>query len=348
MPEDTGKKILVTGGAGYIGSHAIVSLIMSGYEVVSADNFSNSFEEVFRRIKLMTGKEVRNYNMDLQSSDFIDIIFKDNPDIMAVMHFAAFKSVPESVKKPELYYSNNIFSLINMLSSMRKFRCKNLVFSSSCSVYGNSRALPVNELTTLGKHESPYGFTKLKCEEIISDLVSNFKGMNAVSLRYFNPVGAHPSGMIGENPRKPAANLVPSIIKSTMIGGAKFTIHGNDYDTRDGTCIRDYVHVCDIADAHVMALKYMEDSKSVSHEIFNLGTGEGVTVAEAITAFEKSTGKKVSYDIGPKRDGDIPAVYSDSSKAEKILGWKPKLDIGEMMRSSWEWEKNKKKKSSFV
>jgi UDP-glucose 4-epimerase len=342
MPERPGK-ILVTGGAGYIGSHAIISLIENGFSVVSVDNFSNSFESTIHRIEEITGANIRNYNMNLRQEGFIDIVFRDNPDITAVMHFAASKSVPESIESPELYYRNNLFPLINILSCMKEFGCKNIVFSSSCSVYGNSKVLPVNELTPIGTSESPYGFTKLKCEEIISDFISNDKDFKAISLRYFNPAGAHPSGKIGEKSRKPINNLFPAITKAVFEKEGMITIHGNDYGTRDGTCIRDYVHVCDIADAHVLALKQLDKSNGGTHEVFNLGTGEGVTVMEAIMAFEEATGKKVPYNIGKRRDGDIQEIYSDSSKSENILGWKPKYGIKEMMASAWKWEKARTK-----
>ena len=335
-------KILITGGAGYIGSHTIIEVVEKTLgEVISADNFIRSSSRTFERIKNITGKKIINCNVDLCDKEKTKKIFFENPDIKGVIHFAALKSVPESVANPELYYHNNNESLKNILSCLKDFGVKNFIFSSSCSVYGNIDKLPVNEQTPLQKTQSPYGHTKQMGEEIISAFSKTHFDINSIALRYFNPVGAHVSGLIGEVPFGKPDNIVPGITQTAIGMQNQFNIFGNDYKTRDGTCIRDYIHVSDIAYAHVLALEYLLDGKSKSnYEIINLGTGNGVTVLEAVKAFEKASGKKLNYKIAPRRDGDVEAIYSDSSKAEKHLGWKPKYNIEQMMDSAWQWQLN--------
>lgn len=335
------RKVLVTGGAGYIGSHTIIELIENGgWEVISADNYSNSSVKTFERIMAITGKRIKNYAINLCDVNSTKRIFRENPAIEGIIHFAAFKSVPESVEKPLLYYHNNIVSLLNILTCCKEYGISNFIFSSSCSVYGDIKKLPVNENTPLNKAMSPYGFTKQIGEEVINGFTDVNKNIHAISLRYFNPVGAHPSALIGEVPIQQPNNLVPIITRTAAGLQKQMTVYGNTYKTRDGTCIRDYVHVCDIASAHVKALH----SAGVlnGNMVFNLGTGKGVSVLEMIKAFEKVSGKKLNYRIGKKRAGDIPAIFSDSRKAEKVLKWKPKFNLNDMMSTAWEWERNQK------
>ena len=337
--------IIVTGGAGYIGSHTIIELLENtAYNVVSIDNFSNSSSKTFDRIEHITGKKIVNYAIDLCDKKSVENVFEKEKNIVGIIHFAAFKSVPESVSNPCKYYSNNINSLLTILECCLKFNIVNFIFSSSCSVYGNISELPVKETTPLGKSESPYAYTKQIGEEILKDYSKTFLNLKIIALRYFNPVGAHISGLIGEDPINKPTSLVP-VITQTAIGKLKqMTIHGTDYSTRDGSCIRDYIHVTDIAIAHIKALEYIINEKQKRNfSIFNLGTGNGVSVIEAITAFEKISNKKLNYTIGPKRAGDVEAIYSDTSLSEKELGWKTEFTLNEMMDSAWQWELNQQK-----
>lgn len=334
--------IIVTGGAGYIGSHTIIELLTTtNFDVISIDNFSNSSTDTFKRIKQITGKTVKNYNVDLCNLTETIHIFEQEKNIAGIIHFAAFKSVPESVEKPGKYYHNNINSLLNILNCCLKFNIKNFIFSSSCSVYGNINELPVVETTPFGKAESPYAYTKQIGEIMIEDYTKAYPQLSSIALRYFNPVGAHVSGLIGEYPIHKPTSLVP-IITQTAIGKIKqMTVYGKNYDTRDGSCIRDYVHVTDIAAAHIKALNYLIDNKSTSNfSIFNLGTGQGVSVLEAIKSFEKVSGKELNYTIGENRAGDVVAIYSDTSKSENELGWKTNFSLDEMLESAWKWEQN--------
>lgn len=335
------KKILVTGGAGYIGSHTIIELLADpSLEIISADNFMRSTAKTFDRIKKITGKSIINHQVDLCDLNATEELFKKEKNIAAIIHFAALKSVPGSVKEPELYHHNNLESLKNILTCCVKYDVRQLIFSSSCSVYGNIEKLPVNEQTPLGKAQSPYAETKLLSENILKEFAKKNALIKCVSLRYFNPVGAHLSGLIGEI-QFPKENLVP-VITAVAIGQLKeVVVSGNDHPTRDGTCIRDYIHVVDIAIAHVKALGFLEkENSSKNYFVFNLGSGKGVSVKEAIDAFEKASGQKLNYRIGPRRTGDPHAIYSDCSLAEKELGWKPKYSIDEMMSSAWIWERN--------
>jgi len=333
------KTVLVTGGAGYIGSHTIIELLNhGGYEVISADNFFNSSPQSYKQITAITGKSFKTYQLDLCDEKAFDKIFSENK-IDGVIHFAAFKAVGESVELPLKYYHNNISSLVNLLELCLTHKVSNVIFSSSCSVYGNIEKLPVDENTPLPKAESPYAYTKQIGEAMIEDVCKEHKSLNAISLRYFNPVGAHVSGKIGEWPINKPSNLVPLITGSAIGRYPQLTVYGGDYPTRDGTNIRDYVHVSDIANAHVLALDYLLANKNVSnYDVFNLGSGNGVSVLEAISAFEKVSGKKLDYKIGDKRAGDVIAVYSNCNKIEKAFGWKCAHDINSMMKTAWAWE----------
>jgi UDP-glucose 4-epimerase len=341
--------IIITGGAGYIGSHTIIELLENtNLNVVSVDNFSNSNAETFERIKKITGKSVKNYNVDLCDIRETELIFKTEKSIKGIIHFAAYKSVHESVINPHKYYHNNINSLLNVLECCKKYHIPHFIFSSSCSVYGNIDQLPVKETTPVGKAESPYAYTKQVGEEILKDFAIAYPELQVIALRYFNPVGAHMSGLIGELPINKPSNLVP-VITQTAIGKIKeMTVFGKNYDTRDGSCVRDYIHVTDIAIAHVKAFKQLEKGISTANfTIYNLGTGNGVSVLEAIHSFEKISGKKLNYHIGEKRPGDIGAIYSDTTFSEKKLGWKTKFTLDEMMESAWKWEQNLAKQGSL-
>ncbi len=331
------KKILVTGGAGYIGSHTIVELLHSNqYDVISIDNFINSTALTFDYIYKITGQHIQNLPIDLCDFEAVHSFFERHP-IDGIIHFAALKSVPESVSNPLLYYHNNVTSLTNILACVEKFNIQTFVFSSSCAVYGDIESLPVMEALTL-QPKSPYANTKLIGEKIVEDLTNANKRIHSMSLRYFNPVGADQSGLIGEN--KTSENLFQILCK-TASGDLPFlTVYGDDYPTRDGTCIRDYIHVSDIANAHVHALEYLFANKDDSlrrHEIVNLGTGDGLSVNEIIQTFEQVTRIKINTRYGQRRKGDIAAIYSDTQKAEKILNWKAQNDITKMVESSWNW-----------
>jgi UDP-glucose 4-epimerase len=331
-------KVLVTGGCGYIGSHTIVDLINNGFDVVSVDSNIRSSTLLLEGVEKITGKKVRNYKVDLCNLEDTHAVFHENRDIVGVIHFAALKTVPESVADPLFYFQNNLTSLVNVLKCVKEFNIPNMVFSSSCSVYGNTTELPVVEETPLGEAQSPYARTKQMGEQIIEDY-SRVNDTQSILLRYFNPVGAHPSALIGELPLGRPDNLVP-VITQTAIGKIpKLTVYGHDYDTRDGSCIRDYIYVMDIANAHTKALQYLIDQRNTDNcEIFNLGTGNGVTVLESIKAFEKISGVKLNYDLGPRRPGDVIAIYANNSRAKKLLGWEPKTGIEDMMRTAWQWE----------
>ncbi|GEP90458.1 UDP-glucose 4-epimerase [Chitinophaga terrae (ex Kim and Jung 2007)] len=331
-------KVLVTGGCGYIGAHTIVDLINNGFDVVSVDSNIRSTTQLLDGIEKITGKKVRNYKVDLCNLEDTNAVFHENRDIVGVIHFAALKAVGESVHEPLLYFQNNLTSLINVLKCVKEYNVPNLVFSSSCSVYGNTTALPVVEETPLAEAQSPYARTKQMGEKIIEDY-SRVNDTQSILLRYFNPVGAHPSALIGELPLGKPDNLVP-VITQTAIGKIpKLTVFGDDYNTKDGSCVRDYIHVMDIANAHTKALQYLIEHRNESNcEVFNLGTGNGVTVLEAIKAFEKISGVKLNYTIGPRREGDVIAIYANNTKAKEKLQWEPKIGIEDSMRTAWQWE----------
>lgn len=331
-------KILVTGGCGYIGSHTLVDLIENGYDVISIDNNSRSKPQIFEGVEKITGKKVKNYKVDLQNFDETFAVFQENTDIEGIIHFAAYKSVAESVAKPLLYFENNLETLINLLKCVQEFETPCFVFSSSCTVYGNPDNIPVTEASQPKPAESPYGYTKQMGEQIVNEFAKS-TGTHCVLLRYFNPAGAHPSVEIGELPTGIPENLVPVITQTAMGRIPKMLVHGNDYATRDGSCIRDYVHVCDIAHAHTLALKYLHEKSDLHFcDVFNLGTGLGITVLEAIKAFEKISGNPLNYEIGPRRPGDIIAIYANNDLAKNILGWKPKFTLEDIMSTAWKWE----------
>lgn len=333
-------KILVTGGCGYIGSHTIVDLVENGFDVVSVDNLSRGFAEMNERQERLLGRKVVNYLVDLCDFEATKQIFEQHPDIEGIIHFAAYKSVPESVDEPLIYYKNNLGSLTNILECAKIFDVKNIVFSSSCSVYGNADELPVSEQAPLKEAESPYARTKQMGEAICADFVKGNPGFKIILLRYFNPVGAHESSIIGEMNQRPE-NLVPIVTQTAIGKRASMTVFGDDYETRDGSCIRDYIHVMDIAHAHTLAVqKSIENALPENCEIFNLGTGSGVSVLELIAAFEKVSGQKLNYEVGGRRPGDIIQVYANNNKAKALLGWTPKYDIESMMRTAWNWEKS--------
>lgn len=333
--------ILVTGGCGYIGSHTIVDLIENGYDVISVDNNSRSNPGMLTGIEGITGKKIKNYKVDLCNFDDTFAIFHEN-DIRGVIHFAAYKAVGESVEKPLLYFENNLTSLINLLKCVQEFETPYFVFSSSCTVYGNPDQIPVTEKTPPKPAESPYGYTKQMGEQIINEFAKSI-GTHCILLRYFNPVGAHPSIKIGEMPIGKPQNLVPAITQTAIGKLDKMTVYGNDYDTRDGSCLRDFIHVSDIAHAHTLSIKYLEEEKNTGLcEVFNLGSGNGVTVLEAIHAFEKVSGTKLNYEIGPRRTGDVIAIYANNDLARQLLGWNPQYSLEDMMRTAWEWEQRLK------
>jgi UDP-glucose 4-epimerase len=334
--------VIVTGGAGYIGSHTIIELLeKTNYNVVSLDNYSNSSKEIYSNIKTITAKEFDFYDIDLCNQASVFQIFEKYSSIVGIIHFAAFKAVPESVANPFKYYFNNINSELNVLQACLKYNVSNFIFSSSCSVYGNIDSLPVNEQTSFNKAESPYAYTKQVGEEILKDYSKAYPLLQTIALRYFNPVGAHLSGLNGENPINKPSSLVPIITQTASGRLPEMNVWGADYKTRDGSCIRDYIHVSDIALAHINALEYLIAKKQRSNfSVFNLGTGNGVSVLEAIASFEKVSGVKLNYKVGPRRPGDVEAIYSDTSFTEKELGWKAKFSLDEMMASAWKWEQN--------
>lgn len=330
------KVIVVTGGCGYIGSHTIIELIKNNYSVISIDNLSRSTEISLDLVFKITGVRVKNYKIDLCDYIKISEIFSSLNNVYGVIHFAAFKSVPESISTPGIYYHNNINSLLNILLICRDNFIKKFVFSSSCSVYGDINELPVSEVTKLSKPKSPYASTKIFGEKITEDFCNTYK-INAICLRYFNPVGAHITGQLGEIPYSKPDNLIP-VITQTGIGKRKtMEVYGGLLNTRDGSCIRDYVHVMDIADAHVLSLNKLEFVNNY-YDVINLGTGIGVSVFEAINTFQKVSGLTLNYTIAKPRNGDVIEIYSNVEKAQKILGWKAKFDINDMMLSAWKWE----------
>jgi UDP-glucose 4-epimerase len=338
------KTILVTGGAGYIGSHTVVELLKNPeYDVIIVDNFSNSNPEIINRLYELTKRPIKIYHRDCR--DQMDDILSEHK-VDGIIHFAAYKAVGESVESPIQYYDNNINSLLNMLDTAKYFGIKNFVFSSSCSLYGNLKELPATEESPLSEPESPYAYTKLMGEQILKDFSKVNTDFKIVALRYFNPVGAHESGLIGESPINKPNNILPVICNSAETG-EEITVFGGDYETRDGSCIRDYIHVSDIAEAHVKAFEYLISDNSLSYDVYNLGLGignrfekQGLSVLEVINAFERVNDVKVNYKIGDRRSGDVVEIYSNSTKARKI-GWKPTRTVDDMVSSAWKWHKNK-------
>jgi len=336
------EKILVTGGLGYIGSHTIVDLIENGKEIICIDSEVNADKIVLEGIEKITGVKISYDKVDLKNEQETSHFFENHKDIHAIIHFAALKSVGESVKQPLRYYENNVLGLINVLKAVEENEIPHFIFSSSCTVYGNPDKLPVTENTVQKKSTSPYGISKQMCEDIIVDFYNTKPHLKAVLLRYFNPAGAHESTLIGESPKNKAESLVPIITETAMGKRDKLYVHGSDYPTRDGTCIRDYIHVMDLANAHTKALeKIILDTSEENIFIYNLGIGEGVTVLEAIHSFEKVNHIKLNYELGPRRPGDSIAIYSNYEKAKNELHWQPERDINEIMRTAWLWEQKR-------
>lgn len=332
-------KILVTGGLGFIGSHTVVELQNEGYEVVIIDDCSNSSEDVLDGIVAITGKKPLFEKLDLKEKDKVVDFFKRHHDIEGVIHFAASKAVGESVEKPLLYYENNIGTLVYILNELSKKAQANFIFSSSCTVYGQADELPITENAPVKTAESPYGNTKQMGEEIIADTCKVTTGLQAISLRYFNPMGAHPSVEIGELPKGVPQNLVPFITQTGIGLRKELSVFGDDYPTPDGTCIRDYIHVVDLAKAHVVALqRLLNRANESNYEVYNLGTGKGSSVLEVINSFEKVSGNKLNYKIVNRRQGDVISAYADTTKANNVLGWKAKSTLDEAMKSAWDWE----------
>ena len=338
IPSAIRPKILVTGGAGFIGSHTVVALAEAGFDPVIADNFSNSERTTLVGIRAVLGRDVAFYEADCNDETAMNAIFEqERPS--GVIHFAASKAVGESVQKPLLYYRNNLNSLILLLELMTRHGVRDLVFSSSCTVYGQPEKLPVTEETPRLPATSPYGNTKAICEDIIRDTVHAGMSVKAIALRYFNPIGAHPSGEIGELPRGTPANLVPYLTQVAAGLREKLTLFGNDYDTPDGTCIRDFIHVMDLADAHVSALRLLKDTPAETHyDVFNVGTGQGVTLLQLIETFEAVTGKTLNYSIGPRRAGDIEQIYANVDKVNTSMHWQAKRSLAEALHDAWAWQ----------
>lgn len=332
------KRVLVTGGTGYIGSHTVVELIQKGYEVIIADNLSNSFEWIVDRIESITNVKPIFHKVELTNLKDVETLFSQYPDISGVIHFAALKAVGESVLKPLHYYQNNIVSLLNLLDTMEKHSVSNIVFSSSCTVYGQPTNLPVTEESPILPANSPYGYTKQVSEKIIQDQTYCTK-LKAIFLRYFNPIGAHDTALIGELPLGIPNNLIPFITQTAIKKREILNVFGNDYHTTDGTCIRDYIHVVDLAKAHISALERLnETDPSQKVEIFNIGTGNGFSVLEVIKSFEKVSGVDLNYRFAPRREGDIEKIWADTNRATQVLGWKAEKTLDDMLYSAWKWE----------
>lgn len=331
-------KVLVTGGTGFIGSHTVVELSNAGYEVVAIDNFENSSPAVVENIKAITGSDLSFIKADIRDKKALDEVFSLHHDIEAVIHFAAYKAVGESVEKPLAYYENNVGGTVNLVEAMQKHGVNKLVFSSSCTVYGNvgPEALPITEDSPVVKANSPYGNTKKICEELLYD-VSRSSSTRVVALRYFNPIGAHDSALIGELPNGVPNNLIPFVTQTAIGIREKLTVFGDDYPTRDGSCIRDFIHVVDLAKAHVKAIEYM-GRKDASFSVFNIGTGTGNTVLETVKAFEKVSGRKLNYVIGPRREGDVVQIFASCDKAMSELGWKAERSLENSLETAWNWE----------
>ena len=334
------QTILVTGGTGFIGSHTTVELINAGYKVVIVDNLSNSQANVVDGIEKITGVRPAFEEVDCCDLEGMDKVFAKYPDIEGIIHFAASKAVGESVEKPLLYYRNNIVSLVNLLELMPKYGVKGIIFSSSCTVYGqpDPENLPVTEDAPVKPAESPYGNTKQVNEEIIRDFINSGADIKAILLRYFNPIGSHPSAIIGEMPNGVPMNLIPYVTQTAMGIREQLKVFGNDYDTPDGTCIRDYIYVVDLAKAHVKAMQRVLDTDSDKLEVFNVGTGKGVSTKEIVDAFEKSTGVKLNWTFAPRRPGDIEKVWANPEKANNVLGWKAETSLEDTLKSAWNWQ----------
>ena len=339
--------VLVTGGAGFIGSHTYVKLVEEGYSALIVDDFSNAEHSVLKGIEKITGKKPKLYEGDSKDPAFMEKVFKKEKNITGIIHFAAHKAVAESVRDPLKYYDNNLNSLIVLLRLMDKNKIRHLVYSSSCTVYGQPERLPVTEESPLQEAECPYGNTKKIGEDIIRDMITSRAPLKTIALRYFNPIGAHPSGYIGELPLGVPENLIPFVTQAAAGVRSELTVFGNDYDTPDGTCIRDYIHVMDLAKAHVRALEHLASVKEPSfYDVFNLGTGRGHSVMEVINTFEKVNGVSLKYRIGPRRKGDLIQIYANVDKANRILGWRSQLTLADALKDAWNWQKTLGKKGS--
>jgi UDP-glucose 4-epimerase len=332
------KKILVTGGLGYLGSHTIVNLLQDGYNVVSIDNAIEKLNDVKNGIESIANKKFTNYAIDICNASDLNKVFETEKNIVGIIHFAAYKLVGESVKKPLYYYNNNLVGLINILSCAEKYAIENFIFSSSCTVYGNPKTTEVTEESEIAIAQSPYGFTKQMGEQIITDFAKTCN-THFTLLRYFNPVGAHPSIQIGELPIGKPQNLVPAITQFAKGIINELSVWGNDYPTPDGSCIRDYIHVCDIASAHTLALNHQPNNKNINNvNIFNLGTGKGTSVFELINTFEAVSGQKINYKLAPRRSGDVVAIYANAKKANEILNWHCQFTLADMLLTAWQWQ----------
>lgn len=339
---ENNKYVLVTGGAGYIGSHTVVELIESGFTPIVLDDFRNSESFVISNASRITSQEIEVVQAACQATETLDALFQKY-QFAGVIHFAADKAVGESVQNPLKYYDNNINGLLSILKMMEKYNTKNLIFSSSCSVYGNPEKVgePIVETIERLAPESPYGNTKLICEQIIRHWITSNPTSNAVLLRYFNPIGAHPSALIGELPQGIPNNLLPYITQTAVGIRPALTVFGSDYQTPDGTCIRDYIHVCDLAQAHVKALNWSENQSLGTMEVFNVGTGKGTSVLEMISTFEKVSGISLHWEFGPRRDGDVQEIFAEPTKIQQKLGWKAQFTIEDAIRDAWRWEQNR-------
>jgi UDP-glucose 4-epimerase len=335
------KYVLITGGTGFIGSHTVVALHALGYQPILLDNLSNSERSVLDALEKISGERFPFFEGDCRDASIYKRIFAEFP-FEAVIHFAAFKAVGESVEKPLLYFDNNINSTIVLMQAMDKLGIKNLIFSSSCTVYGNPESKMVTESSPLQKPESPYGYTKLVCEEMIQTAVQLKQNFSAVLLRYFNPIGAHESGLIGENPIGVPNNLVPYITQTAKGIREKLSVFGNDYPTSDGTCVRDYIHVMDVAEAHVAALQFIENQTEIKTHVFNIGTGKGTSVLEAISCFQAATETTLNWQFAPRRSGDVAEIFANTDLAKQKLNWSSKRDITQAMKDAWRWEQNNK------
>jgi UDP-glucose 4-epimerase len=332
-------KVLITGGAGFIGSHTVVALQQNNFDVVLIDNLSNSNKKVLNRIESITGLKPEFYEVDVCDKTAIQEVFKAHPDIVAVIHFAAYKAVGESVNDPLTYYRNNLLGMINLLEEMHHFSISNFIFSSSATVYGQPDVLPATEASPIQLATSPYGNTKQINEEILEDSIKAYPDLKGIALRYFNPIGAHPSGLIGELPIGTPNNLMPFITQTGIGIHPELKVFGNDYNTPDGTAIRDYIHVVDLAKAHLVAMERLIQKKNKQNfEIFNLGTGKGFSVLEVIRSFEKTSGQKLNYKLVDRRPGDVEQIFASTERANHELGWKAELDLDEMTKSAWQWE----------
>lgn len=331
------KKILLAGGAGYIGSHTAVELLESGYDVIIADNYSNSCPESIKRVERITNKSVKTYEVDIKDAAKLEQVFKEN-QIDVVIHFAGLKAVGESVQKPILYYRNNIDTTLALLECMEKYNVNNIIFSSSATVYGEENPVPYTEEMKRGTCTNPYGWTKVMMEQILEDAAKANDKLSVVLLRYFNPIGAHESGIIGEDPQGIPNNLMPYVAQVAVGRREKLTIFGNDYDTPDGTCRRDYIHVTDLAKGHVKAIEYVLEHDGV--EVFNLGTGTPYSVTEIVSTFENVNDIKINHVYGARRAGDLPESYANADKALRVLGWKTEKDLADMCKDTWNWQKN--------